>query len=97
VAGFVWAVNTALTISGRLIASEIALRTAGSETIGLARLKPMPNGMPGFALAGSWTPAAESGASSCWPMLPMASTSPDWRLPVRTPDSGTTRNSSLSR
>jgi hypothetical protein len=60
-------------------------------------LKVIPNGMPGFALASSWTPDAASSASSCCAMLPTASTSPDAKLPTRTPDSGTMRNSIRSK
>jgi hypothetical protein len=97
VAGLVCEVKTADTSSCRLIPSETASRTAASWAIGVDRLKVIPNGMPGFARDGSAIPAPASGCSSCGPMLVMASTSPDWRLPVRTPDSGTTRNSARSR
>lgn len=75
----------------------IARRTLRSLVIGRATFAVSANGSPGLARLCSEKPALFRPGSSCGATPPMASTWPDWRLPVRTPDSGMTLKVSLSR
>lgn len=79
------------------MANRIAWRTFASLNSGRELLSPRLNTTPGLARAWRFTAPPLSAASLALPTLPIASTWPDWRLPVRTPASGTTLNTSLSR